>query len=36
MTRITDEERRAIEKRGKQREARLHRNYPEVHGNVVD
>jgi hypothetical protein len=36
MTRITGEERRAIEKRGKQREARLRRKYPEVHGKVVD
>jgi hypothetical protein len=36
MTRITAEERRAIEKRSKQREARLRRKYPEVHGKVVD
>jgi hypothetical protein len=36
MTRITGEERRLIEKRSKQREARLRRKYPEVHGKVVD
>jgi hypothetical protein len=36
MTRITPEERREIEKRSKQREARLRRKYPEVHGKVVD
>ncbi|MGC2333405.1 MAG: hypothetical protein WA581_18280 [Candidatus Acidiferrales bacterium] len=36
MTRITAEERRQIEKRSKQREARLRRKYPEVHGKVVD
>jgi hypothetical protein len=33
---ITAEERRQIEKRSKQREARLRRKYPEVHGKVVD
>jgi len=36
MTRITIEERREIEKRSKQREERLRRKYPEVHGKVVD
>jgi hypothetical protein len=36
MTRITPEERTQIEKRSKQREARLRRKYPEVHGKVVD
>jgi hypothetical protein len=36
MTRITPEERREMEKRSKQREARLRRKYPEVHGKVVD
>jgi len=36
MTRITDEERRQIEKRSNQREARLRGKYPEVHGKVVD
>jgi integrase len=36
MTRITDEERRQIENRSRQREARLRRKYPEVHGKVVD
>ncbi len=36
MTRITTEERGQIEKRSKQREARLRRKYPEVHGKVVD
>lgn len=36
MTRITPEERGEIEKQGKQREARLRRKYPEVHGKVVD
>jgi hypothetical protein len=36
MTRITAEERPQIEKRSKQREARLRRKYPEVHGKVVD
>jgi hypothetical protein len=36
MTRITTEERGQIEKRSKQREARLRRKYPEVHGKIVD
>jgi hypothetical protein len=36
MTRITVEERIQIEKRSKQREARLRRKYPEVHGKIVD
>jgi hypothetical protein len=36
MTRITAEERTQIEKRSKQREARLRRKYPEVHGKIVD
>ena len=36
MTRITAEERRQIEKRSKQREARLRRKFPEVHGKIVD
>jgi hypothetical protein len=36
MTRITAEERREIEKRCKQLEARLRGKYPEVHGKVVD
>jgi hypothetical protein len=36
MTRITAKERREIEKRSKQREERLRRKYPEVHGKVVD
>jgi len=36
MTRITAEEQSAIEKRSKQREARLRRKYPEAHGKVVD
>lgn len=36
MTRITAEERTQIEKRSKQREARLRGKYPEVHGKVVD
>jgi hypothetical protein len=36
MTRITAEERTQIEKRSKQREARLRSKYPEVHGKVVD
>jgi hypothetical protein len=36
MTRMTAEEHRQIEKRSKQREERLRRKYPEVHGKVVD
>jgi len=36
MTQITAEERRQIEKRSKQREARLRRKYPEAHGKIVD
>jgi hypothetical protein len=36
MTPITTEERRQIEKRSKQREARLRRKYPEVQGKIVD
>ncbi len=36
MTPITAKERREIEKRSKQRAARLRRKYPEVHGKVVD
>ena len=35
MSRMTAEEHRQIEKLSKQRE-RLSRNYPEVHGKVVD
>jgi hypothetical protein len=36
MTRIIAKERRKIERRSKQREERLRREYPEVHGKVVD
>jgi len=36
MTRITAKERKELEKRSKQREERLRRKYPEVHGKVVD
>src|SRR5262245_15940267 len=36
MPPITPMERREIERRSKQREARLRRKYPEVHGKVVD
>jgi hypothetical protein len=36
MTRITAKVRKEIEKRSKQREERLRRKYPEVHGKVVD
>ena len=36
MARITAKERREIERRSKQREERLRRKYPEVHGKVVD
>jgi hypothetical protein len=36
MTPITAKERREIEKRSKQREERLRKKYPEVHGKVVD
>jgi hypothetical protein len=36
MTPITAKERKRIENRSKQREERLRRKYPEVHGKVVD
>ena len=36
MTGITPKERKKIEKHCKQREERLRRKYPEVHGKVVD
>jgi hypothetical protein len=36
VTRITAKKRREIEKRSEQREERLRRKYPEVHGKVVD
>jgi hypothetical protein len=36
MTRITSKERKEIERRSKQREERLRRKYPEIHGKVVD
>jgi hypothetical protein len=36
MTRTTAKERKEIERRGKLREERLRRKYPEVHGKVVD
>ena len=36
MARITVKERREIKGRSKQREQRLRRKYPEVHGKVVD
>jgi hypothetical protein len=36
MAPITPMERRKLETRSRQREARLRRKYPEVHGKVVD
>jgi hypothetical protein len=36
MARITSKERREIERRRKQREVRLRRKYPKVHGKAVD
>jgi hypothetical protein len=36
MAPITPMERQKMETRSKQREARLRRKYPEVHGKVVD
>ena len=36
MTPMTPKERLELERRSKQREARLRRKYPEVHGKVVD
>jgi hypothetical protein len=36
MTPMTPKERQELERRGKQREVRLRRKYPEVHGKVVD